>query len=201
MRYTKTTSILALLSFLIFLACNSTQKDSKQTTDTSKSVAQDPSYDNRTRRLQMMVDSNVFQTWVKNFAQNKDSSMITNSAIIHLQSLKETIAAIEKQCKDSGRAIDGFRLYFIRYSKDEVSSVPGYYKFTQDGNFTQVSLVLVPTQNYQEIKQQGKPSTLRADDLRWSKGSILLFPIAHPRSFREGTGLCPPNCAGSFEFP
>lgn len=146
-------------------------------------------------RSAMSISRADLVRWVRNFRENKDLPIITRSALIGFKELQNYLAEVEQSTCNNGKTPDGFRIYFIRYSGGEIPEDDRkYYEFTSDGRLTQVSLLLVPTTNYGGTR-------IYADDCIGSDDEILAFPIGHRDRIGEGTGLCPPNCGGSFGDP
>ena len=169
-----------------------------------------------TRKLEKKIRYNELEEWIKNYSNNPGLPIITKSALIHRESFLTSLNTITEQYKaqKGGKEPDGFRIYFIRYSKKDIEGTfkEGKYEYAKDKDLTQLSLVFVPTTNYGEtIDEKSGGFKVCADDFVLDKtgddatdvsrtdDEIICLPIGHAENIGEGTGLCPPNCGGSFE--
>ncbi len=80
--------------------------------------------------------------------------------------------------------IDGFRIYFYRPQPFEAPTNPEK-SILKVGNKGQLSIILVPTNNYQHVPASADAMFVK-DDM-----CMVLTPGG------EHTGLCPNNCGGS----
>ncbi len=126
-----------------------------------------------------------------------NEKFISSSALVSLQELEAFIA----EAKSMDTSVDGVRIYFIKYDKQETIDVlksrgnrsfERYYARTND-NYTQGSIAFVPTSGF-GLDTNGN---LKANDHKNADGTILCYSLGDPEMVGEGTGLCPPNCNGS----
>jgi len=87
-------------------------------------------------------------------------------------------------------AIDGFRIYFFRPEPEIIKGESGR-SINKVGEKGQMSIILVPTNNYQEIIT-GNNKNGAADDMFIENEKCEVFIPGG-----EHTGLCPNNCGGS----
>ncbi len=84
--------------------------------------------------------------------------------------------------------IAGFRIYFQRPNPKEEAGMPGRSIYPVDGGKGQLSIILVPTNNYHEIVN-GIDRRGADDDMFIENGECRVFIPGG-----EHTGLCPKNC-------
>jgi hypothetical protein len=142
--------------------------------------------------------------WVKNFLKMPDKEIITRSALVRYEELESFMI----KAKQIFNQVDGFRIYFIRFSSKDFTKfgkikeeVTKYYEFTKDDDdLTQVALAVVPTYNFQYetlpddkgksiTGKQKKPELVLDDkgrkliyakDCITKEGKVFMLVIGHP---------------------
>lgn len=127
---------------------------------------------------------------VKSYRQGLDKNE-TKSCMIRLVDIQSLIKQYSNKKLLNGKpAIDGFRIYFFRPEPIALRGQPGK-SINKVGNKGQMSIILVPTNNYNEVRI-GNNLSGAADDMFIEKGECQVFIPGG-----EHTGLCPKNCDGS----
>lgn len=86
------------------------------------------------------------------------------------------------------KAIDGFRIYFHRPEPKVMRGLPGKSRRPIADGRGQMSIILVPTHNYNEV-WKGDDCIAGSHDMFIEKGECKVFIPGG-----EHTGLCPKNC-------
>jgi hypothetical protein len=109
----------------------------------------------------------------------------TKYCMLNLADIEKIISHYRDTKNLNGKnAIDGFRIYFYRPQPFEASANPEK-SILKVGNKGQLSIILVPTNNYQML-----PAS--ADAMFGKDGMCMVLTPGG-----EHTGLCPNNCGGS----
>ena len=135
----------------------------------------------------VIIHYSKLEEWVKNFLEMPNQDIITRSALINY----EILESFMQQAKLRFDHVEGFRIYFIRFSLkdfqflgDRMEEVTKYYEFTNDSkNLTQVSLAIVPTYNFQyedELDDLGR-KLISAKDYVTEDGKIFTIVFSHPK--------------------
>ena len=128
------------------------------------------------------VSFTELREFAANYKANPGLLPVTVSAAITVNELQNFI--------DKAKALyptefDAVKIYFVRYPLD---SSPGHILKSSDKNLSQVSLIFVPA-NVTDL-----PNWI-VEDLQ-DRDDKMTLPVCSP-SFRNETGLCPPNCPGN----
>jgi hypothetical protein len=135
------------------------------------------------------VDTSTLAQWAGNFRNHKDLTFGTNTAAVSLEQLENYIAEVKSKYSKYSDALNGFRIYFIRYPLGAAAQA----KVENAGrSLSQPSLVMVPLKEY-------NPSNGSGDDLVLDNpGDVYVLAFSDPESTDPGdsTALCPPKCGG-----
>src|SRR5689334_19061181 len=93
--------------------------------------------------------------WIKNFQDNQNLPVLTESSVVGLNVLEDFLAMAKAECP----GCNGIRIHFIRYDtkRDKLTARTPQIKKIANSNFSQVSLAFVPVKNF-------NPQTLGGED-------------------------------------
>ncbi len=125
---------------------------------------------------------------VKSYRQGLDKNE-TTSCMIRLSDVE----ALIKHYRDTDilngqNPIDGFRIYFYRPEPTPTEGIPGRKIYPIADGRGQMSIILVPTHNYNEVRNDGDVRG-ESHDMFIENGVCQVFIPGG-----EHTGLCPKNC-------
>ena len=122
------------------------------------------------------------------YQKEVDKTNETKSCFLFLDDIKYLLEYYSDPRKLNGEnPIDGFRIYFFREDENRQYSYPGQ-KILKVGDKTQMSIIVVPVNNYQYPKEEGT-SVFQAENMFNTDDECLVLTPGG-----EHTGLCPTNC-------
>lgn len=128
---------------------------------------------------------------LKSYQNDKDlDENETKSCFLFAEDIKYLLAYYsDPQNLNGEKPIEGFRIYFFREDENRPYSYPGQkIQKLINGNKTQMSIIVVPVNNYQYPNLVGT-SVFTADDMFNKDDECLVLTPGG-----ETTGLCPTNC-------